>query len=56
MDRSEALDALADEWRKQGKVGGPPTLWDLAVALARAHAFEGEDPRPAIFDAGAEGT
>ena len=36
MDRAEALEELATEWRARGVVGAAPSLWDLAVALARA--------------------
>ena len=43
MDKDEALRALADEWKHQGKSGGPVTLLDLAVALARASATSDDD-------------
>lgn len=40
MDRREALAALAEDWKAQGKTCEEPTLWDLAVALARAHSMD----------------
>ena len=43
MDKDEELKALADEWKHQGKSGGPVTLLDLAVALARASSRTDDD-------------
>jgi len=47
MERDVALEELADEWRRQGKVGGTPTLWDLAVALAKAGVVGEQADAPA---------
>ena len=54
MDRDTALDELAREWAREGKVGGPPTLWDLAVALARANSIGGDDADVRAAGAGGE--
>jgi hypothetical protein len=43
MYKDEELKALADEWKHQGKSGGPVTLLDLAVALARASSTSDDD-------------
>jgi hypothetical protein len=49
MDKDEALRELAKEWERKGVVGGPPGLWDLALALARKDlpVVEAVDESPA---------
>jgi hypothetical protein len=43
MDKDEALKRLAKEWKEKGVTGSQPTLWDLALALAREGVTSAED-------------